>query len=178
MDGEHTSLSARFAERIRQREIHGPLDLDDLDTIVGPGLRFLLARRALPDIDHVSKTILGRAAALLRLQVFIDPATLPSYVLAAMNELRLPDCPVKIDSRQPVTREVNEVLAALDENEREALVQFYGQEQPSTQICREMGLTEESLSVLRSRVKAAISMGHKNGRTVLGAISNPGSGQV
>jgi DNA-directed RNA polymerase specialized sigma24 family protein len=130
------------------------------------------------EIDHVCKTILSRAADLLRLQAFIDPATLPSDVFAAMNELRLPDRPVKINSRPAVTGEVNEVLAALDEKEREALVQFYGQEQPSTQICREVGLTEESLSALRSRVKAAISMGHKKGKTVLGVIPNLGSGQV
>jgi DNA-directed RNA polymerase specialized sigma subunit len=59
-----------------------------------------------------------------------------------------------------VTGEFNEVLAALDEKEREALARFYGEEQPSTQVCRELGLTEESLSALRSRVKAAISKGH------------------
>jgi DNA-directed RNA polymerase specialized sigma24 family protein len=77
-----------------------------------------------------------------------------------MNELRLPDRLVKTDSQPAVTGEYNEVLDALDEGEREALVRFYGEEQSSTQVCRELGLTEESLLALRSRVKAAISKGH------------------
>jgi hypothetical protein len=161
MDGEQGSLSARFAETIRQRGmIHGQLNTDDLDTIIGTGLRFLVARRGVPDIDHVSRIILSRAADLLRLHGFTDPATLPSYVFAAMNELRLPDRHVEIDPRPAVVEGVNEVLAALDEKEREALMRFYGQGQPSTQVCREMGLTQEFLSALRSRVKARISSGH------------------
>ena len=160
MNGEHDSLSARFAETMRKRQIYGPLGLDELDTIFGPGLRFLLARRAVPETDRVCRTILGRVNDLLRLQTFADPATLPSYIYAAINALQLPDHLVKVDPRPAVTGRVNEVLAALDENEREALARFYGQEQPSIQVCRELNLTHECLSALKSRVKAAISRGH------------------
>jgi hypothetical protein len=159
MHSEHDSLVARFTEIIAKRVKHGPLGPDDLEMIFGRGLRLLLARRGVSDIEQSSRTILSQAADLLRLQVFPNPAIVPSYICTAMNELRLPDRPVETDQRLTVTGAVRDVLAALDEEERDALMKFYCQGRPASHVCREAGSTEEFFLALRSRVKATISSG-------------------
>jgi DNA-directed RNA polymerase specialized sigma24 family protein len=52
------------------------------------------------------------------------------------------------------TAEAREVLARLDESDREALLRFYLREQQPAQICLELGLTEQAFSALKSSVRA------------------------
>jgi hypothetical protein len=159
MHSEHDTLAARFTEMILKRANHGPLGPDDLDIIFGRGLRLLLARRGVVDIEQISRTVLSQAADVLRLQASPNPAALASYICTAVNELRLPDRSVKTYPRPAVVGAVKDVLAALAEEERDALMKFYCQEQPSTHVCQEAGYTQEFFSALRSRVKGAISHG-------------------
>jgi RNA polymerase sigma factor (sigma-70 family) len=60
--------------------------------------------------------------------------------------------------RHCITRQYHEVarriLSAMRERDREVLVRFYLEEQPASQICREMKLTETQFRLLKSRAKA------------------------
>lgn len=154
MNSDHDSADlARFAEIIRKLQAHDPSGMDDLRTMFDRGLRLLLARRGVQDIDRISGIVLSRAADLVR-QAPADPATLPSHIRAAMNEIGTPNGRAGIGIQPVETAEAREVLASLDGNEREALIRFYIREQQSAQICQDMGFPEYAFSALKSRVRA------------------------
>lgn len=46
------------------------------------------------------------------------------------------------------------ILNSIPKRDREVLVRFYLQEQPSRQICRDLGLTETQFRLIKSRAKA------------------------
>jgi hypothetical protein len=155
MNREHDSADlARFAEITRKIQAHDPSGMDDLRTTFDGGLRLLLARRGVEDIDRISGIVLSRAADLVRRQALADPATLPSDLRTAMNEIWPSVGRAPIDTEPAVTAEARGILASLDGSEREALLRFYLREQLSAQICLDLGLTEYAFSALKSRVRA------------------------
>jgi RNA polymerase sigma-70 factor (ECF subfamily) len=46
------------------------------------------------------------------------------------------------------------ILRSIPPRDREVLIRFYLNEQPATQICREMALTETQFRLIKSRAKA------------------------
>ena len=155
MNGEHGSAdSARFAEITRKLQVHDPSGMDDLRTTFDCGLRLLLVRRGVQDLDRTSEIVLSRAADLVRGRVPCDPAMLPSQIRTAMNEIRLAEGRAPIRTQPAETAEAREVLAGLEGGEREALLRFYLHEQWPAQICADLGLTEFAFSTLKSRVRA------------------------
>jgi RNA polymerase sigma-70 factor (ECF subfamily) len=51
-------------------------------------------------------------------------------------------------------RIVEQILAALPERDRQALVRFYVNGEPADLVCREAALTETEFRLLKSRAKA------------------------
>jgi DNA-directed RNA polymerase specialized sigma24 family protein len=98
--------------------------------------------------------VLSRAADLVRRRAPSEPATLPSHLRTAMNQIQPRVGCAGIGTQPAETAEAREVLARLDESEREALLRFYLRGQQPAQICRELGLTEQAFSALKSRVRA------------------------
>jgi DNA-directed RNA polymerase specialized sigma24 family protein len=127
--------------------------MDDLRTMFERGLRLFLVRRGVENLDDISRIVLRCAADLVR-QAPADPATLPSHVRTAMNEIRPPNGRAGIGMQPVEAAEAREALASLDGSEREALLRFYLREQRSAQICQDMGFSEYAFSALRSRVRA------------------------
>jgi hypothetical protein len=155
MNGEHDSAYlARFADITRKLQAHDPTGMDALRTMFDGGLRLLLVRRGVLDTEGISGIVLRRAADLVRCRTPSDPATLPCHLRTAMNEIQPRVGRGGIGTRPAETVEAREVLAKLDEGEREALLRFYLREQQPAQICRELGLTEQAFSALKSRVRA------------------------
>ena len=155
MNREHDSADlARFAEIIRKLQAHDPSGMDDLRTTFDGGLRLLLARRGVEDIDRISGIVLSRAANLVRRQAPANPATLPSHLRAAMNEIRPSVGCAPINTQPAEIPEAREILASLDGGEREAMLRFYLREQKPAQICADMGLSEDAFFALKSRVRA------------------------
>jgi hypothetical protein len=155
MNREHDSADlARFAEIIRKLQAHDPSGMDDLRTTFDGGLRLLLARRGVEDIDRISGIVLSRAADRVRGRVSADPATLPSDLCTAMNAIRSSLGRAPIGTQAAETAEAREILHSLDGNEREALLRFYLRKQPPAQICVDLGLTECAFSALKSSVRA------------------------
>ena len=155
MSGDHDSADlARFADITRRLQVHDPSGMDALRATFDPGLRLLLVRRGVLDTERVSGMVLSLAADLVRRRTPSDPAALPSHLRNAMNEIQpRVGCP-GIGPQPAETAEAREVLARLDESEREALLRFYLREQQPAQICRDLGLTEQAFSALKSRVRA------------------------
>lgn len=154
MNGEHDLADmTQFAEIIRKLQAHDPSGMDDLRTMFNRGLRLLLARRGVQDLDRISRIVISRAADLVR-QATTDPATLPSHIRTAMNEIRPSDGRAGIGMRSVNMAEAREALASLDGIEHQALIRFYLHEQQSAQICQDMGFTEHAFSALKSRMKA------------------------
>jgi hypothetical protein len=155
MNGEHDSAHlARSADITRKLQAHDPSGMDALRTMFDPGLRLLLVRRGVRDTERVSGMVLSRAADLVRRRAPSDPATLPSHLRTAMNEIQPRVGRAGIGTQPAETAQAREVLARLDESEREALLRFYLREQQPAQICQELGLAEQAFSALKSRVRA------------------------
>jgi DNA-directed RNA polymerase specialized sigma24 family protein len=91
---------------------------------------------------------------LVRRRTPSAPATLASHLRTAINEIQPRVGRAGISPQPAKTAEAREVLAELDESEREALLRFYVREQQPAQICRELGLTEQAFFALKSRVRA------------------------
>ena len=51
---------------------------------------------------------------------------------------------------------MKDALRDISNRDREILVRFYLREQPQTQICQEMGLSETQFRLLKSRAKARL----------------------
>jgi hypothetical protein len=155
MNGEHDSADlARFADITRKLQAHDPSGMDALRTMFDRGLRLLLVRRGVLDTERISGVVLSRAADLVRRRAPSDPAALPSHLRTAMNQIQPQVGRAGIGTQPAETAEAREVLAGLDESEREALLRFYLREQQPAQICRELGLTEQAFSALKSSVRA------------------------
>ena len=155
MNGEHDSADlAHFADITRRLQVHDPSGMDALRTMFDGGLRLLLVRRGVLDTERISGIVLSRAADLVRRRTPSDPAALPSHLRSAMNEIQPRVGCAGIGTQPAETAEAREVLAKLDESEREALLRFYLRGQQPAQICQELGLTEQSFSALKSRVRA------------------------
>jgi hypothetical protein len=155
MNGEHDSADlARFADITRKLQAHDPSGMDALRTMFDPGLRLLLVRRGVRDTERVSGMVLSRAADLVRRRAPSDPAALPSHLRTAMNQIQPRVGRAGIGTQPAETAEAREVLARLDESEREALLRFYLRGQQPAQICQELGLTEQAFSALKSSVRA------------------------
>jgi hypothetical protein len=155
MNREHDSVDlARFAEIKRKLRADDPSGMDALRTMFDSGLRLLLVRRGVLDTERISGIVLSRAADLVRRRTLSDPATLASHLRTAMNEIQ-PRVGGAGSGTQPAeAAKAREVLAGLDESEREALLRFYLREQQPARICRELGLTEQAFFELKSRVRA------------------------
>jgi hypothetical protein len=155
MNGEHDSADlARFADITRKLQVHDPSGMDALRTMFDGGLRLLLVRRGVLDTERISGIVLSRAADLVRRRTPSDPAALPSQLRTAMNEIQPRVGRAGIAMQPAETAEARELLAQLDECEREALLRFYLREQQPAQICRELGLDEQVFSAIKSRVRA------------------------
>jgi DNA-directed RNA polymerase specialized sigma24 family protein len=57
--------------------------------------------------------------------------------------------------QQKNTQIVEQILAALPERERQALVRFYVHGEPADVVCREEGLTETQFRLIKTRAKAS-----------------------
>jgi len=155
MNDEHDSADlARFAEITRKLQARDPSGMDDLRTMFDRGLRLLLARRGVEDIDRISGIVLSRAADLVRLRTPALAAMLPSHLRTAMNEIRSSAGGAPIGAQPAGVAQAREILGSLDGSEREALLRFYLREQPPAQICVDMRLTEHAFSALKTRVRA------------------------
>jgi RNA polymerase sigma-70 factor (ECF subfamily) len=55
--------------------------------------------------------------------------------------------------QQKNTQIVEQILAALPERERQALVRFYVHGEPADVVCRQAGLTEAQFRLIKSRAK-------------------------
>lgn len=155
MNDEYDSADLdRFAEIIRKLQAHDPSGMDDMRTMFDRGLRLLLARRGVQDIDHASGIIMSRAAELVRRRAPFDPARLPAQLRTALNEIHPAEGSAPIGTQSAETAKAREVLASLEGSEREALLRFYVREQRPAQICVDLDFTECAFSALKSRVRA------------------------
>jgi RNA polymerase sigma factor (sigma-70 family) len=68
------------------------------------------------------------------------------------------------------------ILSTMRKREREVLVRFYLQEQPATDICREMDLTATQFRLLKSRAKARL--GQLCQRRLAHAVRTPAASDV
>jgi DNA-directed RNA polymerase specialized sigma24 family protein len=57
--------------------------------------------------------------------------------------------------QQKNTQIVDQILAALPERERQALVRFYVHGEPVDVVCRQAGLTEAQFRLIKTRTKAS-----------------------
>ncbi len=166
-----------LVERIRNGE---PSAMEDLYRVFSKGVRFYLCRQLGPqDLDdkvhdifliitqsirngelREPERLMGYVRTIVRRQV---AAHIDSMVQARRNQLDL-DSGLALSDHQPSperslidqqnTSLAKRILNSLQKRDREVLIRFYLKEQPPTQICREMRLTETQFRLIKSRAKA------------------------
>ncbi len=166
-----------LVDKIRQNDPDG---LEELYRVFSRGVRFYLCRQLGPqDLDdRVHDTFLIVAQAIQRGELR-EPDRLMGYVrtivrrqvaaqiednvlnrrhqfdldwgLAVRDGGHNPEqAAISLENQQIAAK----VLRSIAPRDREILIRFYLWEQPSEQICTEMGLTETQFRLLKSRAKA------------------------
>jgi RNA polymerase sigma-70 factor, ECF subfamily len=104
--------------------------------------------------------LMGFVRTIVRRQVaaHIDCAVqVRTYHMALDNTAPLP-APEANPEQRVIHRQLRQIaqraLASIPERDREILVRFYLKEQPQSQICAEMGLSDTQFRVIKSRAKA------------------------
>jgi RNA polymerase sigma factor (sigma-70 family) len=179
---EDRTVSAQpgWAELVEKIRLNEPDGLEELYRVFSRGVRFYLCRQLGPqDLDdRVHDTFIIVAQAIQRGELR-EPDRLMGYVrtivrrqVAAQIEdnvlsrrkqfdldwgLAVKDtgsnpeqAAIRLENQQLAVR----VLKSIAPRDREILIRFYLWEQPATQICAEMGLTDTQFRLLKSRAKA------------------------
>jgi RNA polymerase sigma-70 factor, ECF subfamily len=166
-----------LVEKIRRNDADG---LEELYRVFSRGVRFYLCRQLGPqDLDdRVHDTFIIVAQAIQRGELR-EPDRLMGYVRTIVRRQVAAQIEDNVLSRrqqfdlewglavrdtasnpeQAAIRQENEqiavrVLKSIAPRDREILIRFYLWEQPSEQICTEMGLTDTQFRLLKSRAKA------------------------
>ncbi len=151
------SLFARGIRYFLCRQL-GPQEVDDKvhDT-------FLIVVRAIRRGDlREPERLMGFVRTVTRRQV---AASIDRMARRRRNVTEL-DATLPISDRRPGPEEhvesrqkieiMKDALRDISNRDREILVRFYLREQPQTQICQEMGLSETQFRLLKSRAKARL----------------------
>lgn len=169
-----------WAGLVRQIRDENPAAMEKLYALFGRGIRYYLCRQLGPqDLDdRVHDTFLIVVQAIRRGELR-EPERLMGFVRTVVRRQVAASIEQAIHARRDV-QDVEEttgladhsespeesliskqqaeimeiVLRGISKRDREVLTRFYLLEQPQSQICREMQLTETQFRLLKSRAKA------------------------
>ena len=144
----------QLTEIIQKLGAGEPSGMDDLKTVLSVGLRFALNRRGVKGIDSAIETLFRQMADLVKHHAPEDPAALLGFICAEMDMLWPRNTTARIGARNPSITRIRDTLSGLTGKERDVLIRQYVRKQRPSQICWEMGISEDDLVELQSRAKA------------------------
>lgn len=168
---------SRLVERIRDGDSSA---MEELYIVFSKGIRFFLYRQLGPqDLDDKVHDVFLMVTQSIRRGELREPDRLMGYVrtvvrrqvaayideaVRARRNVTDVDGSIILSDRRPdpergAIEKQNEELAlrvlhSIGKRDREVLTRFYLKEQPATQICRELNLTETQFRLIKSRAKA------------------------
>lgn len=176
--GETETLDVcSLVERIRSGD---PSGMEELYAVFSRGIRFHLCRQLGPqDLDdrihdifliitqsirngdlREPERLMGYVRTIIRRQV---AAHIDNAVQARRSQTELgPDAILCDRDPSPESQAISgqntelamRILKSIPKRDREVLVRFYLQEQPASQICQDLSLTETQFRLIKSRAKA------------------------
>jgi hypothetical protein len=143
-----------------------PVAMSELERIFNRGIRFLLVRKGVRDVDAGVRWVLDAVVRRARAGEVKTAEEIPALVRMAVHDYARATATAEQaalvtcrDAAHASNSEVQRALRGLlklSAGDREAVIRFYLLEQPAEKICSDLHLTESEFVALRANVRAQV----------------------